>query len=255
MNTRRIVCWFSCGAASAVAAKLAVEKYGERCTVVYCDTMSSEHPDNARFFADVEQWLGVPILKIRSEKYASVEQVFEKRRYMSGIAGAICTTELKKVPRMAWQQADDVHVWGYTSEEQDRIEAFEQNNPELRLEWILRDNNIGKKWCLYLLEHAGIRLPKMYALGFEHNNCLGCVKATSPDYWRKVRRLFPDVFAERARVSREINCKLVRVNGERVFLDELPEEDNYGLWATIQTVQEQISCGPMCAPANGERFA
>lgn len=38
---RRVV-WFSCGAASAVAAKLAVEKYGDGCTVVYCDTSGDE---------------------------------------------------------------------------------------------------------------------------------------------------------------------------------------------------------------------
>ncbi len=38
----RIVVWFSCGAASAVAAKLAVEKYNN-VMVVYCDT-GGEHP-------------------------------------------------------------------------------------------------------------------------------------------------------------------------------------------------------------------
>lgn len=79
----RIVAWFSCGAASAVAAKLAIEKYGTSCDVVYCDTLSTEHEDNARFFRDVEQWLGRTITVIRSEKYASIDEVFERRRYMS----------------------------------------------------------------------------------------------------------------------------------------------------------------------------
>lgn len=69
MQEQRIVVWFSCGAASAMAAKLAVEKYGERCIVVYCDTSKSEHPDNLRFLADVERWIGKPVLRIRSEKY------------------------------------------------------------------------------------------------------------------------------------------------------------------------------------------
>jgi len=31
----------------------------------------------------------------------------------------------------------------------------------------------------------------------------------------------PDVFAHRAEQSRRIGCKLVRVKGERIFLDEL----------------------------------
>jgi hypothetical protein len=55
---RRRLVWFSCGAASAVAAKLAVEKYEDACEVVYCDTMATEHPDNQRFFNDVERWIG-----------------------------------------------------------------------------------------------------------------------------------------------------------------------------------------------------
>lgn len=250
MQVFRYVAWFSCGAASAVAAKLAVDEYGDKCVVVYCDTSKSEHPDNMRFLADVERWIGKPILKLKSEKYDSVEQVFQERRYMSGIKGAICTTEMKKLPRLHWQDFDDVHIWGLTFDEQKRIKQFEQNNPELRLRWILRDHQLGKKQCLQLVEQAGIRLPEMYALGFEHNNCIGCVKATSPDYWRKVRRLFPEVFAERARRSREINCRLVRINGERKFLDELPADSELALWEGIADVRESIECGPMCGQQN-----
>jgi len=47
--TQRVIVWFSCGAASAVAARLAVQKYELRSQIVYCDTLDSEDPDNARF--------------------------------------------------------------------------------------------------------------------------------------------------------------------------------------------------------------
>jgi hypothetical protein len=53
----RIVSWFSCGAASAIASYLAVCKYGERCEVVYCDTAVNEHPDNERFVRGVRVFL------------------------------------------------------------------------------------------------------------------------------------------------------------------------------------------------------
>ena len=42
--------------------------------------------------------------------------------------------------------------------------------------WILRDAGIDKARCLQIIQEAGIALPAMYALGFEHNNCMGCVK-------------------------------------------------------------------------------
>lgn len=54
----RVIAWFSCGAASACVAKLASVLYGPELNVVYCDTMATEHPDNQRFFEDVQRWIG-----------------------------------------------------------------------------------------------------------------------------------------------------------------------------------------------------
>lgn len=236
--SNRVLAWFSCGAASAVAAKLAVEKYGDRCEVVYCNTLASEHPDNVRFMTDVEQWIGKRVMVISSEKYTSVDDVFEKTRYMSGVAGARCTTELKKIPRRLYQHDDDTHIFGFTVEEQDRIDDFECNNPELNCEWILRDKFIRKVNCFDILSRAGVELPKMYELGFKNNNCIGCVKATSSAYWNLTRRHFPNVFEQRASRSREIGCRLARLNGERIFLDELPPDAGGEM--------ENVSCGPQC---------
>jgi len=236
----RVVAWFSCGAASAVAAKLAVEKYGDRAVVVYCDTMASEHPDNIRFLADVEQWLGRSVVKIRSEFFASVDEVFEGTRYMAGINGARCTTEMKKVPRFKFQRPDDIHVFGMTAEEPQRIANLEANNPELAFDWILRDYGIAKDMCFARLLRAGIVLPTMYELGYRNNNCIGCVKATSARYWQMIRRDFPDVFERRARQSRELGVRLTRVRGVRVFIDEIPAD------YMAPEPLENISCGPEC---------
>ena len=74
----RVVSWFSCGAASACAAKLAVERWGEAVEVVYCDMSADEHPDNQRFSEDVQAWLGQPVRRIKSEKYSSVDDVFAR---------------------------------------------------------------------------------------------------------------------------------------------------------------------------------
>lgn len=239
-----MIVWFSCGAASAVAAKLAVEKYGasREVVVVYCDTSRSEHPDNLRFLADVERWIGQPVLRLRSEKYATVDEVFERTRYMSGVDGARCTVEMKKVPRFAFQRADDLHLFGLTADEESRIADFIENNPELDLDWILRDTDVGitKNDCYVRLMNAGIDLPAMYRLGYDHNNCMGCVKATSPGYWSKIREDFPDVFARRAAQSRALGVRLVRVRGERIFLDELPA-------GRFPMERENLSCGPDCA--------
>jgi len=234
----RHVIWFSCGAASAVAAKLGVETWGADCEVVYCDTMTNEHPDNRRFFCDVESWVGRSITVIRSERFATIDDVFEQTRYMAGIGGARCTTELKKLPRERFQRDSDTHVFGYTADEKTRIERFERNNPALHVDWILVDRGITKARCLAMVAQAGIALPAMYGLGFDHNNCLGCVKASSPGYWNRTRRLFPDVFDRRVQQSKMLGVKLVKLRGRRIALDQLP--------ADADGQDDDIECGPVC---------
>jgi hypothetical protein len=241
----RVVVWFSRGAASACAAKLAVQKYPPinwpgRLFIVYCNTASSENADGDRFHAQVEQWIGHPITKISSRKYESVDEVFEGERYMSGVKGAKCTTEMKKVPRLRFQRPDDLHVFGYTVDEAKRIARFEQNNPELYLDWILRDAFVRKADCHRMLREAGITEPEMYRLGFEHNNCWGCVKSKSPAYWQRTAKHNPEVFARRVRQSRALGVRLVEVKGVRIFLDELDLSKRY------KGGDGDIDCGPYC---------
>lgn len=236
----RCICWFSCGAASAVAAKLTMEKVKDReLLVVYCDTMATEHPDNERFFQDVEAWLGLNILKLKSKRYEDVDAVFEGRRYMSGIQGAPCTVEMKKRPRFDFQRPTDLHVFGMTLDEKRRADKFAQDNPELGLYWPLIEEQVTKDTCLQILSEAGIKIPAMYELGYKNNNCLGCVKATSPAYWNKIRQDFPEVFQRRCEQSRRFGVKLTRVKGQRIFLDELEP-------AVVEYVEEDLSCGPQC---------
>jgi len=53
MDTARIVCQFSCGAASAVATKLTLAKYGQTRDVQILNAfIVEEHPDNRRFLID-----------------------------------------------------------------------------------------------------------------------------------------------------------------------------------------------------------
>jgi 3'-phosphoadenosine 5'-phosphosulfate sulfotransferase (PAPS reductase)/FAD synthetase len=218
----RVVSWFSCGAASAVATKLILREHPDT-VIVYCET-GAEHPDNMRFLADCEMWFERPIERIRSEKYASTWEVFEKRRYLAGVEGALCTVELKVIPRLAFQHPTDIHVFGYTADKPDRKRAdrLRANYPELTILTPLIERDLNKKGCLALIDRADIVLPPMYALGFSNNNCIPCVKATSPAYWALVRQCFPDEFERMTRLSRHLDVRLCRIKGERAFIDEIP---------------------------------
>ena len=216
----RRISWFSCGAASAIATMLSSPD-----VIAYCDT-GSEDEDNARFMGECERWFGQPITVLKNEKFKDTWSLWEKRRYISGIHGAPCTSELKIVPRLGFQREGDIHVFGYTADAPDvrRAEALRDNWPNLIIETPLIDAGITKQACLALLAEAGITAPRVYALGFPNANCIPCCKATSPAYWALVREHFPVEFDRMAKLSRELGARLARVDGERVFIDEVPED-------------------------------
>jgi hypothetical protein len=220
-----IAVWFSCGAASAVAAYKTIERYGDTHTVrVINSPIKEEDADNQRFLRDVQDWLGVDIEFAVNPKFPdqSAVSVWDKRRFMSGNAGAPCTVELKKEARYIWERDNhaDWHVLGFTHEEKSRHDRFILGERENVLP-VLIDEKITKQMCYEIISQAGIELPRIYSLGYPNANCIGCVKATSPTYWNHVRQKHPDVFDERATQSRDIGAKLVRVNNKRIFLDEL----------------------------------
>ena len=220
-----VVSWFSCGDASAVATKLAIVQYPGCVTVARC-VVPEEHPDNDRFAADCARWFGVPILALRSTEYASCEDVWTRRRYMSGTGGALCTVEMKKAVRHAYEREHrpDLQVFGYTAEERDRADRFREQNPDVRLLTPLIDAGLSKQDCHAIVDRAGLVIPMMYRLGFNNANCVGCVQAQAPSYWNRVRRHFPEVFERRAALSRELGVRLAKGTSgarERLFLDEL----------------------------------
>jgi hypothetical protein len=244
----RTVVWFSAGAASTVASKLALT-HDPNAVIAYIDP-GSEHEDTPRYLADVGAWLGVNVLTLKSPDYLDVDDVIESTRYIVGPYGARCTGELKRKVRRRFQRPDDRQVFGFTAEEHTRADEFREQNPEVDLWTPLIDSLLTKDDCHALVERAGIRRHAMYELGYKNANCIGCVKG-GMGYWNKVRVDFPVVFARRSRQERDIGVSInreeIKVDGRRksipVFLDELdPQRGDY-------EAEESIECGLLCAAA------
>ena len=245
---------FSCGATSAVAGWLTCRDYDTE--VIYADT-ASEHPDNMRFLLDCEEKLfnGQKVKILKSSKYFDIFDVFERHRFLSGPAGAKCTTEMKKKPirdYLGSRIMTELQVFGYDTGEAGRIERFRQNNPEVNLKLPLIERGLSKADCLSILIDKGIELPAMYKLGYSNSNCIGCVKG-SLKYWAAIKIDFPEIFDWYAKFERQIGAELPDgtrkggainkryVKGERVrvFLDELPDDIKPGR-------DLDISCGYSC---------
>lgn len=244
-QAERLLCSFSCGITSAVATKLALEANAGRLPVeiVYFDTRS-EHEDNVRFRSECEAWFGHPTTAMSSEKYRDIWDVFDRERFIAGVAGAKCTTVLKKHLADKVERVTDLHVFGFEFDVRQiaRAKRFWNNQPEVMGWFPLIDARLNKDDCKRIVTGAGIALPVMYELGFDNNNCIGCPKGGNA-YWDRIRKHFPDVFERMVAQGRALDVKIIKLteNGvrRRAYLDELP------IGATDDSPVD-MSCGVVC---------
>lgn len=226
-NKDRILVWFSCGATSAIAAKIAVDELPhDNLEILYCDT-ASEHPSNMTFLKQIEEWLDYPIKILKSEKYKDIWDVFKKDGWLVGPKGARCTLMLKKAVRQKYEELDDIQIFGfdYSKKEIKRAHDMIEGNPEIKLYAPLIEKEITKGQCIQIIKNLNsVDLPFMYqrqksGAPYGHNNCIGCVKGQQ-GYWNKIRIDFPDVF-ERMK-NREVAMGIT-VNKKYMKYDDLRE--------------------------------
>lgn len=228
MNNNKgfVVAWWSAGITSAVACKYALEIY-DNVRLFYIGIQSA-HSDNIRFMSDCEKWYGVKIETISSKIYKDQFDVIEKIGAVNTPEGAPCTKHLKKEVRYMLEELYSRNlfnnniilnqVWGfeYDKNEINRAIRFGQQYPHTHSKFPLIEKGINKSMCAGILLNAGIEIPEMYRLGFNNNNCIGCVKG-GMGYWNLIRILFPDYFERMAILERKIGYSCI--NG--IFLDEL----------------------------------
>lgn len=246
---QRVVCQFSCGAASAVATKLAIAQYGGIHDVVILNAyLESEHEDNRRFADDCERWFGVPITIVQNEKYgASIDTVFEKVRYMNGQNGASCSTRLKREVLAKYAMPGDINVFGFTIEEVDRLVDRQIAMPDMSVVSPLVEQGLTKDDCKAMIQRAGIELPYMYRLGYRNANCPGCVKG-GEKYWRAIDEDFPEIYERRMAQQESIGEGAYffrnRKTGERIGLRELRNKPG-----PVQRDENMPSCSFFCEAA------
>lgn len=204
------------GVNSAVMAYLVLQDDPDAIPV-HCDLGDSVHEDSHRFVNDLEGWYGRPIIRLRSEEYSTVDEVFEDRKYLSGMNGAPCTGAMKVVPRMNYQLPSDIHFWGYAADKADstRFDGMVIDYPLLRQRSPLIELGMKKKDTHAFLASHGIRRPWVYEIGMPNGNCPGCVKSSSPAYWALIRKWFPEVFWRRDAQCRKFGARLVIIGREK----------------------------------------
>jgi hypothetical protein len=189
------------GVGSAMAAERALQRYGDRVKLWFSD-VRHEDEDLYRFMQDTArrwwQLYGVRLHIHRNERNPLM--VAEQKVIIPNERRAPCSHELKIMPfrRYIAQLPKPLTIMlGMDWKEQHRLEAprkayealgYQVDYPLMWKPWELRpyQDVIRQEW--------GIEPPRLYAMGFPHNNCGGrCIKQGVKE-WLRLRYHFPERF-------------------------------------------------------------
>jgi hypothetical protein len=176
------VVMFSGGIGSWAAAARVIQKHGARdVTLLFADTRI-EDGDLYRFLYDAERDLGVPITRIAEGR--DIWQVFRDERFLGNSRVDPCSRVLKRQYMRKWIEnncdpATTTIYLGYEWSEPHRIERAARHWAPWKVESPLAEKPyITKPQMIEWAKSRGLQPPRLYSLGFSHNNCGGgCVKA------------------------------------------------------------------------------
>ena len=208
-----------------MATKLAIDEIDE---VIYTH-IDDQHPDTMRFVKDCEEWFGKPITVLQS-RYRTVAACWRASglRRPTTPQGSPCTKWLKKRVRKEWEAEHEGvklrYVWGMDAKEEMRCERLRGAMPQQEHSFPLVEEKKAKQEAHEILRASGVKRPVPYDLGFHNNNCMGCLRG-GRGYFNLIRKVWPEVFAERAALERERGGTILKdAEGNPVWLDELDPE-------------------------------
>ena len=172
------------------------EKTKANIKLVFCDT-KIEDEDLYRFLEESAKFLNLPL--IRLEDGRNPWELFRDMGYQGNSRIAPCSSQLKRKVfndylKENYKSYDDyIVVMGMNHEEPERLERARKNN-KYKIIAPLVDTILFPDEQDKLLQQFGIKKPRLYDLGFPHNNCGGfCVRSGLAQF-EKLYKKFPDRF-------------------------------------------------------------
>jgi hypothetical protein len=203
--TRHVV-MFSGGIGSWAAAKRVADRHGtDGLVLLFTDVKGAstdphigEDEDTYRFLHDASANVGAELVILNEGR--DIWQVFAARKFLGNSRQANCSTELKQKPAAAWvaehcDETTTIHI-GIDWTEQHRLPAVVKSYAPLTVSAPLCEPPyLTKAEMLEWASAEGLEPPRLYGLGFAHNNCGGgCVRAGQAQF-AHLLRVMPERFA------------------------------------------------------------
>lgn len=192
---------FSGGAGSWAAAKRVAEQKGtDGMVLLFADTLI-EDADLYRFIEEAASNIGAPLVRIAEGR--TPWEVMRDERFIGNSRVDPCSKILKREFLDKWRdkhcdpERTTIYV-GIDWSESHRMTAIQARTAPWRYEAPLCEKPLlSKAQILEWLRAEGIDAPRLYSLGFPHNNCGGeCIKAGQAQ-WALLLRTNRPAYLER----------------------------------------------------------
>jgi len=192
---------FSGGVTSWAAAKRVADQYGtDDLALLFADTLI-EDEDLYRFLDEAAANVGGELIRIAEGR--TPFEVFRDVRFLGNTRVDPCSRILKRDLMAAWMDAnrdpaDTLIAYGFDALEGHRMDRLTSRADDPWRRWapLLEPPYLPKARLIDWLKAEGVEPPRLYGLGFSHNNCGGgCVKAGQAA-WAKLLRVMPDRYAK-----------------------------------------------------------
>lgn len=202
------VVMFSGGVGSWATAKRVAERHGAKdLTLLFADTLI-EDEDLYRFLKDAAANIGGQFVRIADGR--SPWEVFRDEKYIGNTRADPCSRVLKRELLDKWRNEnltpDEARC--YVGIDWSEIHRFERLK-KIVAPWVYEaplcePPYLEKPALIRWLKREGIEPPRLYAMGFPHNNCGGfCVKAGQAQFALLLRKM-PERYAEHEAKEREL---------------------------------------------------
>jgi len=205
---------YSGGLGSFMAAYLTVQKQGkENVTLFFTDTRT-EDEDLYRFVQETQKALDVPLVTAADGR--NVWEVFTDVKFMGNSRIDPCSKILKRELAKKWfkenhKPEETTIVFGIGHNEGHRMTSIKANWQPYNTWAPLTELKKTREEILDVLETLKIEPPRLYEMGFKHNNCGGfCVKAGQKQFLNLYQKM-----PERYRWHEEQQEKLFVLLGKR----------------------------------------
>lgn len=203
----RYVVMYSGGIGSWAAAKRLPA--GADVTLLFADTRI-EDEDLYRFLRESAANIGAPLVEIADGR--TPWEVFKDKRWIGNSRIAQCSHLLKQVPARKWMNEHGegaTVVVGIDWSESHRLVAIRKHwEPWPVVAPLCDQPYLSKRDLFAMCEREGIRVPRLYGMGFSHNNCGGfCVRA-GMGHFANLYKQMPERYLHHERQERDLRAYL-----------------------------------------------